>query len=98
MTQGPCSIAQFQKWLHGMASKPHLEVEYEQFKAVAVWKVRSQAVSFFRVTVMLVAAAAWLTCVRLRCAGWDEHEVAAVEAACGCVAESFGRAKDSLWS
>lgn len=42
MTQGPCSIAQFQKWLHGMASKPHLKVEYEQFKSVAVWKVRSQ--------------------------------------------------------
>jgi len=44
MTQGPCSIAQFQKWLHGMASKPHLKVEYEQFKSVAVWKVRSQPV------------------------------------------------------
>ncbi len=41
-TQGPCSVGQFQKWLHGMASKPHLKVEYEQFKAVHVWKVRPQ--------------------------------------------------------
>ena len=40
-TQGPCSIQQFNKWLQAMAGKPHLQSEFQQFKEVWVWRVRS---------------------------------------------------------
>lgn len=39
-TQGPCSIAQFQGWLRKMGGTPALRTEFEQFKAVSVWRVR----------------------------------------------------------
>ena len=40
VTQGPCSILQFNKWLQAMAGKPHLQSEFQQFKDVSVWRVR----------------------------------------------------------
>jgi hypothetical protein len=39
-TQGPCSIAQFERWLALMADNAALKVELEQFQAVTVWRVR----------------------------------------------------------
>lgn len=38
-TQGPCSIAHFHVWLRRLQGSSSLRSEYEQFRAVTVWRV-----------------------------------------------------------
>ncbi len=37
-TQGPCSIADFKKWLGGMRVQPNLRKDYEEFLSCFVWR------------------------------------------------------------
>lgn len=36
-TQGPCSIADFKRWLGTMRANPALRKEYEEFLSCMVW-------------------------------------------------------------
>ena len=37
-TQGPCSIADFKKWLGALRVQAHMRREYEEFQSCLVWR------------------------------------------------------------
>lgn len=38
--QGPCSITQLHAWMAALANRPDLSQAHQQFKSIAVWRVR----------------------------------------------------------